>query len=39
MKWTTLLMVLVCALFAFGGSFTCVTKTDDTIIIVTQPAR
>jgi hypothetical protein len=35
MKWTMLLMVLVCALIAFGGSFECRSSTGDTDIIVT----
>jgi hypothetical protein len=27
-KWTTLLLVLVCAALAFGGSFTCFASSD-----------
>jgi hypothetical protein len=37
MKWPTLLMALVCAFIAFGGSFHCRSSTGDTDIIVTQP--
>ena len=27
-KWTTLLLVLICAALAFGGSFTCFASSD-----------
>jgi hypothetical protein len=37
MKWVTLLMVLVTALIAFGGSFSCSYHDDDTKIVVTRP--
>jgi len=29
MKWTTLLMLIICAALAFGGSFTCTTGDTD----------
>jgi hypothetical protein len=27
-RWQTLLMLVVCAVFAFGGSFTCRSSSD-----------
>jgi hypothetical protein len=29
MKWRTFLLVLVCAVLSFGGSFTCTTHSGD----------
>ncbi len=37
MRWTTLLMVLVTAIMAFGGSFSCSWHNDNTAVIVTKP--
>jgi hypothetical protein len=37
MRWTALLMVLVTALMAFGGSFSCRYHDDGTVIVVTRP--
>jgi hypothetical protein len=37
MKWITLLMLLVTALMAFGGSFSCHYHDDNTVIVVTRP--
>ena len=37
MRWPVLLMVLICALLAFGGSFECRSSNGDTDIVVTQP--
>jgi len=28
-KWTTLLLIMICAALAFGGSFTCFASSGD----------
>jgi len=35
MKWTTWLMIVICAALAFGGSFTC--RTGDTDFATSRP--
>lgn len=38
MNWSRFLMVLICALLAFGGTFSCSCSDDDGEIIVSRPA-
>jgi hypothetical protein len=36
MKWTRLLMLIICAALAFGGSFTCTTGDNNDIPTTNQ---
>jgi hypothetical protein len=38
MKWSRFLIVLVCAMLAFGGTFNCSCSNDDGVIIVSRPS-
>ncbi len=37
MKWTTLLLVLICAAMAFGGTFNCKSSSGDVSFSTTNP--